>query len=179
MRKLMMYVITFWTLLFALALYSSKGYACVDCDLNKDVFDDIGVIKVSTGNETYEAINLKVNNDDVLSSKVKERFLTPDGQWCFVTITIKEENDEIVKKEELHCADTKHGITKDQEIEKLKKQIELEKARKPGYWELFAEFYYSDQNAPLYCRQYARPKGIFKKTGKVCLDPTGKWEVIN
>ena len=74
---------------------------------------------------------------------------------------------------------TKHGITKDQEIEKLKKQIELEKARKPGYWELFAEFYYRDQNAPLYCRQYAKSKGIFKKTGKVCLDPTGKWEVIN
>ena len=96
MRKLMMYVITLWTLLFALALYSSKGYACVDCDLNKDVFDDIGVIKVSTGNETYEAINLKVNNDDVLSSKVKERFLTTDGLWCFVAITIKEENDEIV-----------------------------------------------------------------------------------
>ena len=175
----MMYIITIWTLLFALASYSSKGYACVDCDLNKDVFNDIGVIKVSTGNETYKAINLKVNNDDVLSSKVKERFLTPDGQWCFVTITIKEENNEIVKKEELHCADTKHGITKDQEIEKLKKQIELEKARKPGYWELFAEFYYRDQNAPLYCRQYAKPKGIFKKTGKVCLDPTGKWEVIN
>ena len=179
MNKILMYIITFWTLLFAVAFYTTQVNACVDCDLNKEAFSDIGVIQVSTGNENYEAINLKVNSEDVISEKVKERFLTPDGQWCFVTITIKEENNEIVKKEELHCADTKHGITKDQEIEKLKKQIELEKARKPGYWELFAEFYYRDQNAPLYCRQYAKSKGIFKKTGKVCLDPTGKWEVIN
>ena len=33
--------------------------------------------------------------------KEKDRFLTNDGQWCFVTINIKQEGDEIVKKEEL------------------------------------------------------------------------------
>ena len=94
------------------------------------------------------------------------------------TYTIKKEGNNSVKKEELHCADTKFGITKNQKIEELKKQIELEKARKPGYWELFAEFYYRDVNAPLYCRKYARPDSMFKRPGTVCLKPTGEWEVI-
>ena len=95
-----------------------------------------------------------------------------------MTVVIKHEGDSIIKKEEIHCSDTKHGLTQDQEIERLKKLIELEKARKPGYWELFAEFYYRDINAPLYCRKYAKPKGLFSKTGTVCLTPTGKWEVM-
>src|SRR5210317_1089821 len=122
--------------------------ACVDCDLNKDVFEKTNTIQVDTGLEKFE------------------------------TVKIKQEGDEIVKKEELHCADTKFGITKNQKIEELKKQIELEKARKPGYWELFAEFYYRDVNAPLYCRKYARPDSLFKRPGTVCLKPTGEWEVI-
>lgn len=152
--------------------------ACVDCDLNKDVFKKTDTIKVDTGLEQFEAVKISTNDENVLKSTEKERFLTPDGQWCFVTINIKQEGDEIVKKEELHCADTRFGITKDQKIEELKKQIELEKARKPGYWELFAEFYYRDVNAPLYCRKYARPDSLFKRPGTVCLKPTGEWEVI-
>ena len=192
MRKLMMYVITLWTLLFALALYSSKGYACVDCDLNKEVFDsiklgdikvhtgNIGTFEVDTGNEkfTVQKVKLNTNDENILKSDIQERFVTPDGQWCFVTIVIRQEGDNIVKKEELHCSDTKYGITYKQEIEVLKKQIELEKAKKPGYWELFAEFYYTDGNVPLYCRKYAKPKSVFKRPGTVCLSPTGKWEVI-
>jgi len=152
--------------------------ACVDCDLNKDVFEKTNTIQVDTGLEKFEAVKISTNDENVLKSTEKERFLTPDGQWCFITVNIKQEGDEIVKKEELHCADTKFGITKNQKIEELKKQIELEKARKPGYWELFAEFYYRDVNAPLYCRKYARPDSLFKRPGTVCLKPTGEWEVI-
>ena len=66
----------------------------------------------------------------------------------------------------------------DVEIEKLKKQIELEKAKKPGYWELFASFYYKDDNAPLYCRKYARPDSWFKRPGTACLTPNGEWKII-
>ena len=158
----------------ALILICSYAFACVDCDLNKDVFEKTKVIKVDTGLEQFEA----TTDENLMSQKVKERWLTPDGQWCFVTVVIKQEGDNIIKKEELHCSDTKHGITKNEEIEKLKKQIELEKARKPGYWELFAEFYYRDVNAPMYCRKYARPDSMFKRPGTVCLNPTGVWEVI-
>jgi len=148
--------------------------ACVDCDLNKDVFKKTSIVEVDTGLETFKV----TTDEDVMSQKVKDRWVTPDGQWCFVTVVIKQEDDKIIKKEELHCADTKFGITKNEEIEKLKKEIELEKARKPGYWELFAEFYYRDVNAPLYCRKYARPDSMFKRPGTVCLKPTGEWEVI-
>jgi hypothetical protein len=148
--------------------------ACVDCDLNKDVFKKTSVVEVDTGLETFKV----TTDENVMSQKVKDRWVTPDGQWCFVTVVIKQEDDRIIKKEELHCADTKFGITKNEEIEKLKKEIELEKARKPGYWELFAEFYYRDVNAPLYCRKYAKPDSLFKRPGTVCLKPTGEWEII-
>lgn len=152
----------------------SIAFACVDCDLNKDVFKKTSVVEVDTGLETFKV----TTNEDVMSQKVKDRWVTPDGQWCFVTVVIKQKDDKIIKKEELHCADTKFGITKNEEIEKLKKQIELEKARKPGYWELFAEFYYRDVNAPLYCRKYAKPDSLFKRPGTVCLKPTGEWKII-
>ena len=152
----------------------SIAFACVDCDLNKDVFKKTSVVEVNTGLETFKV----TTDEDVMSQKVKDRWVTPDGQWCFVTVVIKQKDDKIIKKEELHCADTKFGITKNEEIEKLKKEIELEKVRKPGYWELFAEFYYRDVNAPLYCRKYAKPDSLFKRPGTVCLKPTGEWEII-
>ena len=153
-------------------------------------------ITVDTGLEKFDVVKITKDDKNTLYSKEKERFVTPDGQWCFVTINIKQEGNEIVKKEELHCADTKFGMTKNEKIEELKKEIEkekektireielakqkveLEKARKPGYWELYASFYYKDLNAPIYCRKYARPDSWFKRPGTVCLNPEGKWEVV-
>ena len=166
----------FYTLI--LITLSKIAFACVDCDLNKKVFKDTKVIEVDTGLEKFKAKKISLSDDKTLYSKEKDRFLTPDGQWCFVTINIKQEGDEIVKKEELHCADTKFGMTKNEQIEELKKQIELEKAKKPGYWELFASFYYKDDNAPLYCRKYARPDSWFKRPGTACLQPNGEWKII-
>ena len=191
--KLMM---TFILSIIILVFWSAnKAKACVDCDLNKEVFDSIkkgevkvitgidnGSFEIDTGNEVLNIKKVKLNTKDknILKSDVQERWVTPDGQWCFVTIVIRQtEEDEIIKREELHCSDTKYGLTYKQEIEELKLQIELEKAKKPGYWELFAEFYYTDDNVPLYCRKYAKPKSLYKKPGDVCLSPDGKWEVIN
>jgi hypothetical protein len=54
--------------------------------------------------------------------------------------------------------------------------IELEKAKKPGYWELFAAFYYKDMNAPEYCRLYSQPSHAFKSFGRACLTNEGNWE---
>ena len=98
--------------------------------------------------------------EPVLYSKIKE--IPPEksgGQYCYVKVEIKQEGDNIVKQEILECADGKKGI------------------ETPGYWELFAQFYYRDVSAPEYCRYYSRPAHVFKSFGKTCLNKDGQWEV--
>ena len=82
-----------------------------------------------------------------------------DGQYCFIKVQIKQVDDVIYKEEILECADGKRGI------------------ETPGYWELFAQFYYRDVSTPEYCRYYTRPKHALKSFGKVCLKVNGEWEV--
>ena len=98
--------------------------------------------------------------EKILHSKIKS--ISPektDGQYCFVKVVIKQKGDEIIKEEILECADGKKGIDT------------------PGYWELFAQFYYRDVLAPEYCRYYSRKGHAFKTPGKVCLQVNGEWEV--
>ena len=99
--------------------------------------------------------------EKILHSKIKN--IEPhevNGQYCYIKVIIKQtDNDTIVKEEILECADGKEGIAT------------------PGYWELFAQFYYRDVNAPEYCRYYSRPKHAFKSFGKTCLQINGEWEV--
>ena len=98
--------------------------------------------------------------EKILHSKIKS--IQPektDGQYCFVKVIIKQSGDEIIKEEILECADGKKGIAT------------------PGYWELFAQFYYRDVYAPEYCRYYSREGHAFKTPGKVCLNVNGEWEV--
>ena len=98
--------------------------------------------------------------EKILHSKIKS--ISPektDGQYCFVKVVIKQKGDEIIKEEILECADGKKGIDT------------------PGYWELFAQFYYRYVYAPEYCRYYSREGHAFKTPGKVCLDVNGEWEV--
>ena len=98
--------------------------------------------------------------EKILHSKIKS--IQPektDGQYCFVKVVIKQRGDEIIKEEILECADGKKGIDT------------------PGYWELFAQFYYRDVLAPEYCRYYSRKGHAFKTPGKVCLQVNGEWEV--
>ena len=98
--------------------------------------------------------------EKILHSKIKS--ISPDktdGQYCFVKVVIKQRGDEIIKEEILECADGKKGIDT------------------PGYWELFAQFYYRDVLAPEYCRYYSREGHAFKTPGKVCLQVNGEWEV--
>ena len=99
-------------------------------------------------------------SEKILHSKIKS--ISPektDGQYCCVKVIIKQKGDEIIKEEILECADGKKGIDT------------------PGYWELFAQFYYKDVYAPEYCRYYSREGHAFKTPGKVCLDVNGEWEV--
>ena len=98
--------------------------------------------------------------EKILHSKIKS--ISPektDGQYCFVKVVIKQKGDEIVKEEILESADGKKGIDT------------------PGYWELFAQFYYRDVNTTEYCRYYSREGHAFKTPGKVCLLVNGEWEV--
>ena len=96
-------------------------------------------------------------DEPVLYSKIKP--IENQGQYCFVKVIIKQKGNEIVKEEILECADGKKGI------------------ETPGYWELFAQFYYRDIAAPEYCRVYSRPNHAFKTFGKTCLQQDGKLEV--
>ena len=100
-----------------------------------------------------------------------------DGQWCFVQIVYNTKDDVVTKKEELICSEDPDGLNNDR-IKELEKLLELETAKKPGYWEWFAAFYYKDDNAPLYCRKYARPDSWFKRPGNACLTPNGEWEIV-
>ena len=103
---------------------------------------------------------IAVAGEQVLHSKIKS--ISPDkvdGQYCFVKVEIVQEGDTITKREILECADGKKGIDT------------------PGYWELFAQFYYRDVSTPEYCRYYSRNKHAFKSPGKVCLMVNGEWEV--
>ena len=84
-----------------------------------------------------------------------------NGQYCFIKVIIKQKGDEIVKEEVMECADGK------------KRQDGL------GYWDLFAQFYYHNTtHMPQYCRYYSRQGHAFKSYGKMCLQPDGKWEVV-
>ena len=97
--------------------------------------------------------------EKILHSKIKS--ISPektDGQYCFVKVVIKQKGDEIIKEEILECADGKKGIDT------------------PGYWDLFAQFYYSGISIPAYCRPYARPNHPFKTPGMLCLSEDGVWE---
>ena len=98
--------------------------------------------------------------EKILHSKIKS--ISPektDGQYCFVKVIIKQSGDEIIKEEILECADGRKAPDT------------------PGYWELFAQFYYHDVNTPEYCRYYSREGHAFKTPGKVCLLVNGEWEV--
>ena len=103
---------------------------------------------------------IAVAGEKILHSKIVS--IQPektDGQYCFIKVQIRQDGDTIYKEEILECADGKKGIDT------------------PGYWELFAQFYYRVIGTPEYCRYYSREGHAFKTPGKVCLDVNGEWEV--
>ena len=109
---------------------------------------------------TFSFYNESKAGEQILYNKIKT--IEPEdvnGQYCFVKVIIKQEGENIIKEEILECADGKRG------------------PETPGYWELFAEFYYHNVNTPEYCRYYSRPNHAFKSFGKVCLQQNGDWEV--
>jgi len=99
-------------------------------------------------------------NFAVGEEKTKSEWLNKNP--CMITVVTTEKCldsqcliKEIQKEEVLKCKDGYDG---------------------PGYWELFAQFYYSGITVPPYCRQYARPDHPFKTPGVICLNEKGDWE---
>ena len=100
------------------------------------------------------------DGDKVYWNKITEiKPKNTDDQYCFVKVIIKESDNQIIKEEILECADGR------------------KRSDSPTYWELFAEFYYTDIHQPEYCRKYDRKGHAFKTPGKVCLTKNGEWEV--
>ena len=100
------------------------------------------------------------DGDKVYWNKITEiKPKNTDDQYCFVKVIIKESDNQIIKEEILECADGR------------------KRSDAPTYWELFAEFYYTDMYQPEYCRKYDRKGHAFKTPGKVCLKINGEWEV--
>ena len=44
----------------------------------------------------------------------------------------------------------------------------------PGYWQLFAAFYYNGVSVPEYCR-YVKGDNLFRIPNKICLNEDGTW----
>ena len=113
------------------------------------------VIEVLDKIEQVEKNGDKVYWDKITTVKPKN----VADQYCYVKVIIKESDNQLIKEEILECADGR------------------KRADGPTYWELFAEFYYTDMAQPEYCRRYSRNKHVFYSPGKVCLKLNGEWEV--
>ena len=120
--------------------------------------------EVTTKDKVIEVLEkieqVEKDGDKVYWNKITEiKPKNTDDQYCFVKVIIKESDNQIIKEEILECADGR------------------KRSDAPTYWELFAEFYYTDMHQPEYCRKYDRKEHAFKTPGKVCLKINGEWEV--
>ena len=120
--------------------------------------------EVSTKDKVIEVLDkiekVEKDGDKVYWNKITEvKPKDAADQYCYVKVIIKERDDKIIKEEILECADGRSRVDA------------------PTYWQLFAEFYYTDIYTPEYCRYYSRNKHAFKTPGKVCLTKNGEWEV--
>ena len=155
-------------IMITILLFMSYAWGCVDCDLNKKAFeknakvvsvegdiDTINYDKVTEILEKLEKADNSVYYDKIVTIEPKK----VDGQYCYVKVIIKQSENTIIKEEVLECADGR------------------KKFDGPSYWDLFAEFYYTNVYTPEYCRYYSRSGHAFKSPGKVCLNKNGEWEV--
>jgi len=97
------------------------------------------------------------NAAEEVKEKPKSEWLNKNPCMIKIIITNTESNgvSKTTKEEKLVCKDGYDG---------------------PGYWELFAQFYYTGITVPAYCRSYARPDHPFKTPGMICLNEDGVWE---
>ena len=106
---------------------------------------------------TMVLITILILTNMANAEQSKSEWLNDNPCMIKVVITITESNgiSKTTKEEKLVCKDGYDG---------------------PGYWELFAQFYYTGITVPAYCRSYARPDHPFKTPGMICLNEDGVWE---
>ena len=145
----------FWSISFL--LICTYLFANENGDLSGEIYptNNVKVIEVLEKIEQVEKDGDKVYWNKITEVKPKDAA----DQYCYVKVIIKESDNQIIKEEILECADGR------------------KRADGPTYWELFAEFYYTDMAQPEYCRRYSRNKHAFYSPGKVCLKLNGEWEV--
>ena len=150
MNKLMFYTIV-------LILFSKYAFGNENGDLSGTTYpsDNVKVIEILDKIEQIEKEEDKVYWNKITTVKPKNAA----DQYCYVKVIIKERDNQLIKEEILECADGRKRVDG------------------PTYWELFAEFYYTDMAQPEYCRRYSRNKHAFKTPGKVCLKINGEWEI--
>ena len=159
-RKLMPYdprpilKLMFYTIIFILVMTYVFGNE--NGDLSGEIYptQNVKVIQVLDKIEQLEKDGDKVYWNKIVTVEPKDA-----DQYCYVKVIIKQSDDKIIKEEILECADGRSRVDA------------------PTYWQLFAEFYYTDMHQPKYCRKYDRKKHAFKSPGKVCLSKNGEWEV--
>ena len=127
-------------------------------------FKYAGASEVTTKDKVIEVLDkieqIEKDGDKVYWNKITTvKPKNAADQYCYVKVIIKQSDNQIIKEEILECADGR------------------KRADGPTYWELFAEFYYTDMSQPEYCRAYSRNGHAFKTPGKVCLKLNGEWEV--
>ena len=147
--KLMFYSICL--ILFCTYLFGNENG-----DLSGEIYptENVKVIEVLDKIEQVEKDGDKVYWNKITEVKPKDAA----DQYCYVKVIIKESDNKIIKEEILECADGRKRVDS------------------PSYWELFAQFYYSDLTVPAYCREFARPDHPFKTPGLICLDENGDWK---
>ena len=106
---------------------------------------------------TMVLISILILTTMASAEQSKSEWLNDNPCMIKVVITNTESNgiSKTTKEEKLVCKDGYDG---------------------PGYWELFAQFYYTGITVPAYCRSYARPDHPFKTPGMICLNEDGVWE---
>jgi len=153
--KLMLYSISFLLICTFLFANENGDLSGKTYPVDEIVEKNFKVVEILEKIEQVEKDGDKVFWNKITEVKPKN---TAD-QYCYVKVIIKESDNQIMKEEILECADGR------------------KRADGPTYWELFAEFYYTDMAQPEYCRKYDRKGHAFKTPGKVCLKINGEWEV--
>jgi len=80
-----------------------------------------------------------------------------------------------VDKEKLHCViEVIYDESLENEVSRKMICRDGEIPGQPGYWQLFAAFYYNGVSVPEYCR-YVKGDNLFRIPNKICLNEDGTW----